>query len=485
MADRVFIGIDQGSSSTKALVLDAGGAVLFRDRRELKPPFREGPRVEQDPHEILASVQVVLQACMEYARASNLAVLGIGLSCQRSSCLIWNEETGVPLSPVLSWRDTRGHELARHLTGRQDFIFEKTGLPLTAHYSATKFRWLRDRSPAAAHAAPAVFGTLSSYLVQRLTEGRRALIDHTNAARTLLMDIKSLAWDGELKDLFGLAEINLPEIRPTAGPWGLVRTAAGDAPLLACIGDQQAAVIGLGALAKGAGAISYGTGGFLLVNTGSALVRTKSLMASVLYSTKNKSCYLLEGSVNAAGDALAWLMTNLGLFSGYDQVDDLCWKAASDTVVFIGLNGTGAPHWETDISSSIHGMTGRTTAGDIVRGTVECVAFFMNDIAEAMRSAGIEPSRFNLSGGLSSLSYLVQVQADLLVKDLRVSREQEISARGAALLAGMVQGAWSPESIASMTMPGETVSGRNNPGAGKRYRRWKELHRVTGMLDGI
>jgi glycerol kinase len=130
-------------------------------------------------------------------------------------------------------------------------------------------------------------------------------------------------------------------------------------------------------------------------------------------------------------------------------------------------------------------MTGRTTAADIVRGTVECVAFFMNDIAEAMRSAGIEPSRFTLAGGLSSLSYLVQVQADLLGKDLRVSREQEISARGAALLAGMEQGAWSPESIVSMTMPGETVSGRDNPGAGKRYRRWKELHRVTGMLDGI
>jgi glycerol kinase len=484
MAERAFIGIDQGSSSTKALVLDAGGAVLFRDRRELKAPFRDGPRVEQDPHEILASVQEVLQACMEYARASNIAVLGIGLSCQRSSCLTWNEETGGPLSPVLSWRDTRGHELVRHLTGRQDFIFEKTGLPLTAHYSATKFRWLRDRSPAAAHAT-AVFGTLSSYLVQRLTEGRRALIDHTNAARTLLMDIRSLAWDGELKDLFGLAGINLPEIRPTAGPWGQARTAAGDAPLLACIGDQQAAVIGLGALEKGAGAISYGTGGFLSVSTGSALASTKLLMASVLYSTKGKSCYLLEGSVNAAGDALEWLRTNLGLFSGYDQVDDLCWKAASDTVVFIGLNGTGAPHWETDISSSIHGMTGRTTAADIVRGTVECVAFFMSDIAEAMRSAGIEPSRFNLSGGLSSLSYLVQVQADLLGKDLRVSREQEISARGAALLAGMEQGAWSPESISGMTVPGETVSGRDNPGAGKRYRRWKELHRMTALLDRI
>ena len=484
MAERAFIGVDQGSSSTKALVLDAGGAVLFRDRRELKPPFREGPRVEQDPQEILASVREALQACMEYARAADISVLGIGLSCQRSSCLIWNEETGVPLSPVLSWRDTRGQELARHLTGRQDFIFEKTGLPLTAYYSATKLRWLKDHSPTAAHAS-AVFGTLGSFLVQRLTGGRRALIDHTNAARTLLMDIQSLAWDGELLDLFGLTGINLPEIRPTAGLFGMARTAAGDAPLLACIGDQQAAAIGLGAMDKGAGAISCGTGGFLMVSTGTALLKTKSLMASVLYSTKDKSCYLLEGSVNAAGDALAWLRTNLGIFSEYDEVDDLCWKAASDTVVFIGLNGTGAPHWETGISSSIHGMTEKTTAADIVRGTVEGVAFFMHDIAEEIRSAGIEPSRFNLSGGLSSLSYLVQVQADLLGKEVRVSSEQEISALGAALLAGVEQGAWSPESLMNMTMPGETVSGRANPGLERRYRRWKELHRVTALLDRI
>jgi glycerol kinase len=236
---------------------------------------------------------------------------------------------------------------------------------------------------------------------------------------------------------------------------------------------------------KGAGAISYGTGGFLMVNTGRSLVKTKSLMASVLYSTKDKSCYLLEGSVNAAGDALAWLRTNLGLFSGYDEVDDLCWKAAADAVVFIGLNGTGAPHWETEISSSIHGMTGRTTAADIVRGTVEGIAFFMKDIAETIRSAGIEASRFSLSGGLSSLSYLVQVQADLLGKDLCVSSEQEISALGAALLAGMEQGTWSPESVGSITLPGETVSGRANPGLEKRHRRWKELHRVTALLDRI
>jgi glycerol kinase len=482
MAHAGFIGIDQGSSSTKAVVIDTDGTIVFRDRKELPAPFREGPRVEQDPAEILASVRHVLYACAKYARSSGLAVLGIGLSCQRSSCLIWNEASGEPLSPVLSWRDTRGHDVVNRLSDRSELIFGKTGLPLTPYYAASKFLWLKDHHPAAGH-DQTVFGTLSSFLVQRLTEGRRAVVDHANAARTQLMDIQALTWDEELTALFGLSGIKLPELRPTTDAFGTVRTPEGDIPLCACVGDQQAAMIGLGVLEKGDGGINYGTGGFLMVNTGNELVRAQALMSSVLYSTQGEKCYLLEGSVNAVGDSLEWLRTRLGLFSVYDEVDDLCWKATTDVVAFIGLNGTGAPHWETGISSSLHGMTEESAAADIVRGTVECAAFFMKDIAEEMRRAGVEASRYSLAGGLSSLSYLVQIQADLLGKELRVSSEQEVSARGAALLAGMQQGAWSPKSIKDISLPGETVSAGKNPVAEKRYRRWRELHRMTGILD--
>ncbi len=479
-----FIGIDQGSSSTKALVLSAEGQVLFRTKKALSPPVRDGARIEHDPLEVLKSVQDVLYEAALSLQASGFAPRGMGLSCQRSSCLVWNEATGEPLSPVISWRDTRGLELVQQLASDAAAVFEATGLPLTPYYSASKLRWLNDNVPGA-RTGPAVFGTLSSFLTQRLTGSRRAVIDHTNAARMQLMNIRSLDWDPKLLELFGLSNIRLPELRPTAMNFGGAPTAAGEVPLLACIGDQQAAMLGLGVVLTGDGGINYGTGGFLMVNTGPTLAPVKGLMASLHYSTENERHYLVEGSVNAAGDALEWLRGQLRLFSNYDELDDLCWQASTDVVAFIGLNGTGAPHWESAISSALHGLTATSTAGDVIRGTVENIAFFMKDIAEAGRAAGFEPSSFVISGGLSSLSYLAQVQADLLGKELLVGAEQEVSALGAALLAGLSQGAWTPADIKRMALPSETVKPRQNAGAEKRYRRWRELHRMTKALDDI
>jgi glycerol kinase len=484
MAKKCFIGIDQGSSSTKALVISTEGQVLFTTRRNLSFPVRDGDRIEQDPHEVLNSVQEVLTESSESARASGIEILGIGLACQRSSCLIWNEETGEPLSPVISWRDTRGHDLVRQIAGDEAIIFKTTGLPLTPYYSASKLRWLKDNNPSV-HRETTVFGTLSSFLSQRLCGTQQALIDHTNAARTQLLNIESLEWDQALLKLFGLEGIRLPDVRPTALEFGRIPIASGAYPLLACIGDQQAAMIGLGVTEKGDGGINYGTGGFLMVNTGNDLIPVQGLMASVHYSTENARNYLLEGSVNDVGDALLWLRDSLHLFTDYNEMDDLCWKASTDVLAFIGLTGTGSPHWESRISSSIHGLTAASTAADIVRGTIEGIAFFMKDIVETIKSQGLEPKTFALSGGLSSLTYLVQIQADILRKDVIVSREQEVSALGAALLAGLQHGTWNAAEIKKVASQGETVKGDANPGAERRYRRWKELHRVTRMLDAL
>lgn len=484
MPQGCFIGIDQGSSSTKALVITVKGEVAFETRRSLPPPSREGLRIEQDPLEILTTVQEVVKESALAAKSSGLEILGIGLSCQRSSCMIWNEVTVEPLSPLLSWRDTRGADLVDSLATSEDIIFRTTGLPLTPYYSASKLRWLKDNLPASRQDTT-VFGTLSSFLVQRLTGEKKAAIDHTNAARTQLMNIGTLDWDPELLKLFGLESIRLPVIRPTAHEFGMVQTPAGAVPLLACIGDQQSAMLGLGVIKKGDGGINYGTGGFLMVNTGNSLVPAKGLMASVHYSTEKERYYLLEGSVNAVGEALEWLRVRLGMFKEYAEVDDLCWKASGDAVVFTGLNGTGAPHWETAISTSVHGLSIDSAPADIVRGTVEGIAFFMKDIAEEIKAAGIEPASFTLSGGLASLSYLVQVQCDLLRKNAVVSTVQEVSALGAALLAGLEQGQWTAGEMKTMVSRGDVVNGEANPGAERRYRRWRELHRMTRELDRL
>jgi glycerol kinase len=403
MSQACFIGIDQGSSATKAVVLSAAGQVLFSTRRDLPPPFRDGLRIEQDSRQLLTSVRAVLDESIQQVQGSGFSVIGIGLSCQRSSCLVWDESTGESESPLLSWRDTRGRDLAQ----QGPMIFRQSGLPLTPYYSASKFRWMRDNLTAG-KPADRVFGTLSSFLVQQLTDNKQALIDHTNAARTQLMSIHTLSWDNELLEAFGLTGIRLPGIRPTAHGYGHVQTAAGTIPLLASLGDQQAAMLGLGVLAKGAAGINYGTGGFLMVNTGKTLVPAPGLMASVYYSNDREQQYLLEGSVNAVGDALEWVRSRLGLFKEYSEVDDLCWKAATHVTAFIGLNGIGAPHWEPEMASAFHGLEPESTSADLVRAVVEGFAFFMKDIADAMHTAGVEPVSFILSGGLSSLSYLVR-----------------------------------------------------------------------------
>jgi len=484
MSKDCFIGIDQGSGSTKALAISTEGQVLFTTRRKLSLPARGEDRIEQDPNEILRSVEEVLNESIESARSSGFDIQGIGLSCQRSSCLIWNEATGEPLSPVISWRDTRGIDFISQIASEEGAIFNTTGLPLTAYYSASKLRWLRENNPAAREETT-VFGTLSSFLVQRLTNRERAAIDQTNAARTQLLNIRSLEWDQSLIGLFGLDGVRLPEVTPTAMEFGRLPKASGAYPLLASIGDQQAAMIGLGVVDKGDGGINYGTGGFLMVNTGNELILSPGLMSSVLYSTDQARHYLLEGSVNAVGDSIVWLRDNLHLFTDFAEVDDLCWKASTDVLVFIGLNGTGSPYWESAISTSVHGLTAASTAADIVRGTIEGTAFFMKDIVEAIRAAGLEPRAFAVSGGLSSVSYLTQIQADILRKDVIVRTEKEVSALGAALLAGLAKGAWGIEEIKKITSFGETVNGEENHGAERRYRRWKELHRTTRLLDSL
>lgn len=484
MAEECFIGIDQGSSATKAVVVSAAGQVLFQTRKDLSPLIRDSTRIEQDPHEVLDSVQQVINESVQAVHGTGMSVLGIGLSCQRSSCLVWNEAAREPLSPIISWRDRRGTDIIAGMEDRGPAVFKTTGLPLTPYYSASKFRWLRDNLPAAQQPG-ALYGTLSSFLIQRLTGSAQAVIDHTNAARTLLMNIHSLSWDQELLALFGLVGAGLPLITPTARVFGTIRTPGGPVPLLACVGDQQASLLGLGVLEQGDAGINYGTGGFLMVNTGTELALTQGLMASVLYSTEQERRYLLEGSVNAAGDALEWLRNSLGLFSAYAEVDDLCWKASSDVVAFVGINGTGAPHWESSISSAIHGLTIESVPADVVRAVIENIAFFIKDIEEAMRAAGNSPASCALSGGLSSLSYLAQIQADILGKDVVVSAVPEASAMGAAFLAGMQEGTWNAADIRRMTEGGEQVHGEPNPGLEKRYRRWKELHRSAQEIDGV
>src|SRR5271169_6218957 len=229
-----FIGIDHGSSATKSVVVSVAGQVLFETRKDLPPPLRSGIRIEHVAEEILDSVSDVLNETVQAAKDAGVTILGIGLSCQRSSCLSWRESTGAPLTPVISWRDTRGNDLIDRMRDQGPVIHRLSGLPLTPYYSASKLRWIRDNIEASMQ-PDAVFGTLSSLLIRHLIGNREDVIDHTHAARTQLMNIKTLAWDEELLGLFGLTGIRLPKIVPSGHPFGKTHTPVGDVPLLACL----------------------------------------------------------------------------------------------------------------------------------------------------------------------------------------------------------------------------------------------------------
>jgi glycerol kinase len=484
MERECFIGIDQGSSSTKVVVVARDGSALFSAKHDLPPPFREGQRVEQDPEAVLGSVRDALYEAVRWARDNIFTVQAAGLSCQRSSCLVWDEASGEPLSPVLSWRDTRASSLVESLAPQRENIFTITGLPLTPYYSASKVNWLFENVSLQRAQSP-VFGTLSSYLCRRLTGTPGSSIDHSNAARTQLMDIRTLSWDHGMLALFGIEKITLPRIVPTATDYGVIDLPDGRIPLLASIGDQQAALLGLGIKSTGEMAINYGTGGFLMMSTGSDLRSVPGLLSSIHYSTAQERHYLLEGTVNAAGDALEWLRTRFGIFESYDEVDDLCWQASTDVIAFLGLNGTGSPHWERHISSAFHGLTAGSERADLVRAVVEGIVFFLQDIVDIAATAGVRPSVAIASGGLSSLSYLVQAQADLLGENIVVSPSPEASARGAAFLAGIQRGTWNVQDIDRMGRSGETVSPRSNPGLERRRLRWMELHRAVRLIDSM
>ncbi len=482
MAKACFIGIDQGSSATKTLAVDGAGQVLTVSRRKLGPPFRDHDHVEQDPGEIVQSIRESLRETIGYAQSAGFTVQGAGLSCQRSSCLVWDQETGKPLSPVLSWRDLRGAALVRGLAPEGPRVFARTGLPLTPYYSAAKFRWLRENVPAA-EPSPAVFGTLSSFQVRMLTGAHQDRIDHANAQRTQLLNVRTLAWDPEQLALFGLSGVTLPAPTPTCTEFGEIVLLRPHIPLLACTGDQQAALFGLGVLEPGDGGINYGTGGFLLAPTGNDPPDVPGLMRSVFFTTPCSRSDAIEGSVNAVGDALAWLRDRFGFFSDLTTVDALCSQAQGDAVAFLGLNGIGAPYWEEDCSTAFAGLSAESGPAEIVRAVVEGIAFFLRDIADRIAAAGLAPARYTVSGGLANLKALVRAQANILGRELRISSEQEASALGAAFLAGMQYGAWTPATLRAMTRHNEIVMPQADPGLERRHRRWRTLHQAVRELD--
>lgn len=446
--NEVIIALDQGSGSSRALAFDSAGRVAARAQFPVRSFRPRSDWVEHDPEEMVRTQELALDAVLSRLPAS-CGVLGLGLSCQRSTIVLWDARDGKALCPALSWQDGRAADVLPPLLEHRKDIHRRTGLYLTPYYSAPKIRWLLEHDSKvrkAARSGGLRVGPVATYLLWRWTRGAVFAADPTLAQRMLLLDIDAVRWDPLLLEWFLIPREALPALRASTGDWGRVRRGGRDLPVLSVLGDQQAAALGLGCDRDGSAVLNYGTGAFFLLNTGTERNRVKGLLTSVAWQPAGRSCrYFQEGTVHAAGSSLHWLRDNLEVLRDLGKVDALCRRSGQRLLALPAIGGLGAPRWDYDTSAAFAGLNSQTRSEDLVRAVVEAIAYLLADIVSAVREAGVSmkvPVR--VSGGLSRIDHLLQFQADLLQLPLVRTAEQEATAAGAAFLAAQGAGlAWS------------------------------------------
>lgn len=440
----VVIALDQGSSTSRALAIDSRGRVAARAQFPVRTWYPKSGWVEHDALDIARSQERALDAVLaKLPRGAD--ILGIAVASQRSTVVFWDRKTGKPAARVPSWQDGRGAPVVAPLQARQADAHVRTGLYLTPYYSAPKIKWFLDNEPAVRRLAEEgrlLAAPVATFLVWRLTRGEVFAADPSLAQRMMLFNLRAMDWDPEMLSLFGVPRAVLPNVFSSAGEWGSVCRDGRKIPILACLGDQQAATIGLGGTAEGSAVANYGTGAFFLYNTGAEQHRVPGLLTSVGWKLRDRPpVFLQEGTVHAAGASFDWLRQNLGLLKGNGDIERLCRASKNRVLVLPAIGGLGAPRWDYITKTVFFGMTTQTRAADLVRGTAEGIAFEIADIVAALRAAGLKPGAVKASGGLSRVSYLLQFQADLLGADIERCGEAEVTALGAASLAAEAAGA--------------------------------------------
>lgn len=453
MARDHLLVIDQGTTSTRAVVYDDRARPVGQGQLEVPPTYPRPGWVEHDAEALLASVGPTVTGALKEAKLGADRLAGIGLTNQRETTVVWDRRDGGPVGPALVWQDRRTAEFCEQHRDRRPWLAEKTGLILDPYFSATKIAWLLEHIPQArkrAEAGELVAGTVDSYLIWCLTGGRRHVTDVTNASRTLLMDLRTLKWDEDLCHFFGVPSGILPEIAPSSGQFGETHGLdylPDGLPIAGVAGDQQASLVGQGCLTEGQAKCTYGTGAFLLAHTGSRVVPSTRGLVTTLAATLGDGPpqYALEGSVFVAGAAVQWFRDGLKAVGAAPEIDRLYDQAnpTSDVLFVPALTGLGAPHWEPDARGTLFGLTRATTVADLARATLEGVAYQVADLIDAMNADLATPlTDLRVDGGMARSDPFLQFQADLLGLELRRSPQTESTALGAALLAGLGVGLW-------------------------------------------
>jgi len=452
-AEQFILAIDQGTTSSRAVLFDRSGAVVSLAQRAIDMTYPHPGWVNQDANQIWSVTEAVCREALAQADADWPRVAAIGITNQRETTILWDRRTGEPLAPAIVWQSRQSADVIRAMERRgvADTYRSITGLVLDPYFSASKIRWLLDHDQdleRRAKRGEVCFGTVDSWLIWRLTGGQH-LTDVTNASRTMLFDIRECRWSEKmLADLEIPASI-LPTVVPNSGAIATTSPAFGSVPITGCAGDQHAALFGQACFDEGQAKNTYGTGSFALMNTGPHVVASNNgLLTTPAWSFNDKTTYALEGSVLVSGSAVQWLRDELGIIETASDVESLARTVPSaGGVVFVpALTGLGAPDWDDAARGTIIGITRGTTRAHIARATLEAIAFQVADVLRAMVSdAGSPVTELKVDGGAAGNDLLLQLQADLLGVPVVRSAIQETTALGAAYLAGLGMGYWTDE----------------------------------------
>ena len=455
MSEQQYImAIDQGTTSSRAIIFDHDGNKVAISQQEFPQYFPQPGWVEHDPLEIWDSVQSVISNVMIKSQIKPYKIAAIGITNQRETTVIWDRHTGKPIYNAIVWQSKQTSDIAERLIkdGYKDMIHKKTGLVIDSYFAATKIKWILDHVPGAREKAAKgdlMFGTIDTWLLWKLSGRRVHATDVTNASRTMLFNIHTLDWDQDILDLLEIPQSLLPVVKPSSAIYGYT----GDyhfygvqIPIAGIAGDQQAALFGQAAYDKGSIKNTYGTGAFIVMNTGlKPTLSDNGLLTTIAYGLDGQTHYALEGSIFVAGSAVQWLRDGLKMFNKASESEQMAVDAKTTGGVYVvpAFTGLGAPYWDQEVRGAMFGLTRGTERGHIIRATLEAIAYQTKDVVDTMvKDTQLPLTALTVNGGASRNNFMMQFQADILQTPIKRAAMEETTALGAAFLAGLAVDFW-------------------------------------------
>ena len=457
MEKKYVVAFDQGTTSTRAILFNKKGEIVSISQKELKQYYPQSGWVEHDANAIYKDQLEAFENVLQETGIVPSEIASIGITNQRETTVVWNKNTGEPIHKAIVWLDKRTTPICDNLKadGLEAYVHENTGLVIDSYFSGTKLKWILDEVPQAraeAEAGNLLFGTIDSWLIYKLTKGKRHLTDHSNASRTMIYNIKNLSWDDKILKAMDIPKCMLPKVQESSSDFGTFDYNGLSIPIYGVAGDQQAALFGQGGHNKGVAKNTYGTGCFILLNTGSKhLVSNRGLLTTLTCSLENESPnYALEGSIFIGGASIQWLRDQLNLIQQATETEAICQSIAplEDLYVVPAFAGLGAPYWDANAKGSITGITLDIGKNEIIKATVEALAYQTKDVINVMlEDSGSKMVALKVDGGASANNYLMQFQSDILNVDVDRPKMLEVTALGAAFLAGIKAGFWTSDAI--------------------------------------